>query len=188
MYVIVAFIWAGRQRAISVNDDLQAGGQYETCKVIAHTVVEVDDKGGSAFPGVSRSVQDVCIGLLAGTILGLIGGPEGLLIWAVLGAVVGSQVDRFRGRPIPLDDLKRLAAQMQPDSSAILTLIDERQAEALVAALAGYEAQVVFLTVGDHVSNDIRQALASPTEPDQPGSAGDETTGAPAPRPEQPSM
>jgi uncharacterized membrane protein len=157
-YHIAAFIWAGRKRAIAVNDDLKARGEYERCRVIAHTVVDVDDRGVPHLPRVSRWVEGVSIGVLAGSLLGLIGGPEGLLVWAVLGAVLGSQVARFRSRPIPMKDLKRLAAQMRPDSSAILTLLDKTQSEAIVAALSGYEAQVVYLAVGDSVARDIDRA------------------------------
>ena len=155
MYQIVAFIFAGRKKALAISGDLKATGKYEAYRVVAHTVVEVDQEGSAHFPGINRRVQDVGFGVLAGSLLGLLGGPEGLLVWAVLGAIVGSQVERFRSRPIRTEDLERLAAQMQPDSSAILTLVDDRQAEALIAAMAGYGAKVVIMTVDDRIAGEI---------------------------------
>jgi uncharacterized membrane protein len=158
-YEVVAFIFAGEKTALALNDDLKAGGHYEACSVIARVVVEVDDEGRARMPRLSRRVQDVGLGVLAGGLLGMIGGPEGLLAWVVIGAIVGSQVERLRSRPIPMEDLQRLATQMQPDSSAIVTLVTLVQAEALIAAMAPHKAQVVTLRVDDRVSREIGQAL-----------------------------
>jgi uncharacterized membrane protein len=158
-YEIVAFIFAGQKTALSINDDLQAGRQYDACSVVARVLVEVDDQGRARMPRLSRRVQDVGLGVLAGGLLGLIGGPEGLLAWVVIGAIAGSQVERLRSRPIPMADLQRLAARMQPASSAIVTLVAAAQSEALIAALAGYDPQVVTLTVNEPVNSEIGQAL-----------------------------
>jgi uncharacterized membrane protein len=165
-YQVVAFMFAGRQRATAISDELKRTGKYQASHVVAYQVVEVDDEGRAHFPEVGRRVQDVALGVLAGSVLGLLGGPEGLLVWAVLGALVGSQLDRFRSRPIPTKDLQRLAAQMRPDSSAILTLVNNKQGVPLVDALAGYGAQVVKLTVDDQIAGEIDQALAGPSQED----------------------
>ena len=46
------------------------------------------------------------------------------------------------GRAIPADDLKKLAAQMQPNTSAILAMVEDKEAEALIGDLQGYKALI----------------------------------------------
>jgi uncharacterized membrane protein len=167
LYQIVALIVPGRKKACAIHEELTAAGTCQARGVVAHTMVEIDDQGRAHFPSVSPRVRDVGIGLLVGTLLGVLGGPEGLLIWAVLGALVGSQVSRFRNQPILTESLQRLAAQMQPDSSAILCLLRATQVETLVAALAGYGGEVLTLAVDHNLSGEISQAAAGQTLPCQ---------------------
>lgn len=68
------------------------------------------------------------------------------------------------GRAIPADDLKKLAAQMQPNTSAILAMVEDKAAEQLIGDMQGYKAQVVTLTVGDEVSGEVAAAVAVDVE------------------------
>jgi uncharacterized membrane protein len=90
----------------------------------------------------------------------LIGGPAGLLAWAVAGGVIGGFAGHFSGRVIPKEDLNKLEAQMKPNTSAILVVIEDAGSEALLNSMKGYNAQVVTMTVGSEVSGEIAQAVA----------------------------
>ena len=48
------------------------------------------------------------VGAVTGGLLGLIGGPVGVLAWAVGGAVVGGVAGHYMGRPISKGDLQEI--------------------------------------------------------------------------------
>jgi uncharacterized membrane protein len=83
------------------------------------------------------------------------------LAWAVAGGVIGGFAGKYGGRPIKKDDLEKLSAQMKPNTSAILVIIQDKGAEQVINRMSPYKAQVVTLTVGDETSGEIAQAVAA---------------------------
>lgn len=164
VYKVVAFVFADRKRAGAINDDPAANETFEAHKVVAHAVVEVDENGKAHFHETGHAVLGAGLGLVAGGLLGLIGGPAGLLAFAVGGAVIGGIAGQHHGRPVPTEDMERLTAQMQPGNSAYLVLVEESQVESLVDSMAVYEAQVVILSVSDEASGEVQLATALPGE------------------------
>jgi uncharacterized membrane protein len=96
-----------------------------------------------------------------GGLLGLLGGPAGALALAAAGAVVGGMAGKADG-VIPEAGVELLAAKMRPASSALLFLVEETHIDALTAALAEYQAEVVTIALGDEISNEIHHATALP--------------------------
>ena len=88
-------------------------------------------------------------------LLALIGGPVGLLAMAAAGGVVGGVAGHYLGRPIRKGELKELGEQLTPDSSAFLLLLEDTETEGVVDSMAGYNANVVTLTVGSELSGQI---------------------------------
>ena len=164
VYKVVAFVFADQKRADAINDDPAANEAFEAHKVVAHAVVEVDENGKAHFHETGHAVLGAGLGLVAGGLLGLIGGPAGLLAFAVGGAVIGGIAGQHHGRPVPTEDMERLTAQMQPGNSAYLVLVEESQVESLVDSMAVYEAQVVILSVIDEASGEVQLATALPGE------------------------
>jgi uncharacterized membrane protein len=82
----------------------------------------------------------------------------------VAGGAIGGILGKHMGRAIAADDLKKLAAQMQPNTSAILAMVEDKAAEQLIGDMQGYKAQVVTLTVGDEVSGEVAAAVAVDVE------------------------
>ncbi len=72
--------------------------------------------------------------------------------------MIGGVAGHFAGREIPVDDLKQIGAQLPPNSSAFLALVEETDAEAVVNSMKGYKANVVTVTLGDELSGTIAQA------------------------------
>jgi uncharacterized membrane protein len=87
-----------------------------------------------------------------------------LLVWAVAGGAIGGILGKHMGRAIPAADLKQLAETMQPNSSAILAMVEDREAEALIGSMQGYQAQVVTMAVGDEVSGEIANTTTAQIE------------------------
>jgi uncharacterized membrane protein len=94
---------------------------------------------------------------------------------------VGGFAGKIGGRAIPKKDLEELAAKMQPNTSAILAIVEDKESEALIDSMQGYKAQVVTMTVGDEVSGEIAQGVAAEVEvPADAGAAAAAAPGAPA--------
>ena len=164
VYNIIAFVFADKGTALQVSKELKAAAKPAGYKIVANAVVEVDEKGKPHVHEAGHGRWGTGGGLVVGGLLGLIGGPAGLLIWAVAGGAIGGVMGKHMGRAIPADDLKKLAAQMQPNTSAILAMVEDKAAEQLIGDMQGYKAQVVTLTVGDEVSGEVAQAVAVDVE------------------------
>ena len=164
VYNIIAFVFADKGTALQVSKELKAAAKPAGYKIVANAVVEVDEKGKPHVHEAGHGGWGTGGGLVVGGLLGLIGGPAGLLIWAVAGGAIGGVVGKHMGRAIPADDLKKLAAQMKPNTSAILAMVEDKAAEQLIGDMQGYKAQVVTLTVGDEVSGEVAAAVAVDVE------------------------
>jgi uncharacterized membrane protein len=159
VYNIIAFIFADRKTAKQVSDELKRSGWIQNYKIIADAVVEMDEKGKAHIHEGGHGGIGATGGAVFGGLLELIGGPAGLLAWAVAGSVIGGFAGHYAARVIPKEDLDELAAQMKPNTSAILAIVEDKEYELLIASMTPYQGQVVTLTVGDEASGEIAQAV-----------------------------
>ena len=61
---------------------------------------------------------------------------------------------------------------MEPNSSAILAIAQDKEAESVINSMEGYNANIVTFTVGDQLSGEIAQYVAA--EVDMPEEAEEE--------------
>ena len=90
-----------------------------------------------------------------GVLLGLIGGPAGLLAWTLGDALVGGVAGKRLGQPFDADQLKAFAVDMAPNTSGILVVIEDKLAQDAAKAMGEYGAKVVTLTLGDQLSGEV---------------------------------
>ncbi len=186
IYNIVAFVFADPGTAEEVSKALKHSAKDAGYKVIANAAVVVDEKGKTHIHEAGHGTWGSVLGFVGTGALAAIGGPAGVLAWAVAGGVVGGFAGKYGGRAIPKKDLEELGAEMQPNTSAILAMVEDKDAEALVDSMAGYKAKVVTLTVGDELSGEISQAMAgevtvTPPEAEPAAAKPAEATKAPDP-------
>jgi uncharacterized membrane protein len=176
VYNIIAFVFADKDTALQVSKELKASAKPAGYKIVANAVVEVDDKGKPHVHEAGHGRWGTGIGAVAGGgMMALLGGPAGLLVWAVAGGAIGGVIGKHMGRAIPAEDLKKLAEQMQPNTSAILAMVEDKAAEQLIGDMQGYKAQVVTLTVADEVSGEVAATVAVDVEaPDAPAPAAED--------------
>ena len=160
VYNIVAFCFDGQDTASEILDDAKEVGALEGYDIVVQAVVEQDENGKVHIHEPGRGGVGATVGAVAGGILGLIGGPAGLLAWTVGGAVIGGVAGKYLGRPIAKGDLKEIGEALSPDSSALLLLLEDAYTEDAVDSMSGYNAQVVTLTVGSELSDEIAQFVA----------------------------
>ena len=154
-YQIVAYEFVGRERAMDVVNLIKKDRRADDFKVPAWAVVEVDDKGKTHVRQSGHGGIGTAVGTGVGALLGLIGGPAGLLIWALGGALIGGVAGKYLGHQFDTNELKALAVDMGPNTSAILVVIEQNISGDIAAALNEYGAKAVTVTLGSQVSGEI---------------------------------
>ena len=167
VFNIVAFCFDGQDTAKQTLKDAKSAGALEGYDIVVQAIVEQDEKGKVHFSEPGRGGVGANMGAVAGGLLSLIGGPAGLLAWAVGGAVVGGVAGKYLGRPIAKGDLEEIGEALTPDSSALLLLLEDLDTETAIDSLSGYNANVVTLTMGDELSGEIAQFAAGAVSDDE---------------------
>lgn len=160
VYNILAFTFDGKHAAKEVVKEIKESGALEGQTILADVVVEIDERGKFHMHEPGHGIMGAGVGAVATGLLSLIGGPAGLLAWAVAGGVVGGVAGKYLGRPIKKGDLEEIADAMPPDSSAFLLLMEDRYTEDAINLLSPYNANVITLTVGDELSEQITSYMA----------------------------
>ena len=167
VYNIVAFNFAGKNTAKETIKEAKKAGALDGYDIVVEAIVEQDEKGKVHLHEPGHGIMGGAAGAGGGALLGLIGGPAGLLAWTVGGAVVGGAAGKYLGRPISKGDLKEIGEAMSPDTSAFLLLLEDTQTEDVVKSMSGYSAAVVTLTVGDELSGQIAAYVGGAAADDQ---------------------
>lgn len=160
VYRVVAFEFEGKDRALQVAELVRKGGRANDYKVAAWAVVEVDEKGKTHVKQSGHGSIGTAVGLGAGALLGLIGGPAGLLVWALGGALLGGLAGKYMGHQFDTADLKALTTNMLPNTSAIIVIIEDKLEQDLIKEYSPYDAKVVTLTLGSQISGEVAQYSA----------------------------
>lgn len=171
VYNIVGFVFDGKDAASENLEEIKSSGVLDGYKIKVQAVVEQDENGKVHIHEPGHGAWGAVLGAGGGSLLGLIGGPAGLLAWAVGGAVLGGLAGKYAGRPIAKGDLEELGSAMTPNSSALLLVLEDKDTESVIDDLQGYNAQVVTLTLGDELSGEIDQLVAA-----EAGTTGDSSS------------
>lgn len=161
IFNIIAFTFAGEKTAGEAVKEIKKSGALVGQTVVVEAVVSVDEKGKTHIHEPGHGTFGSVVGAVGGGLLGLIGGPAGLLAWTVGGAVVGGVAGKYLGRPFSKGELEEIGKAMQPDTSAFMLLVEDWASETIINKLDGFNANVVTLTVGDELSGEIAQFVAA---------------------------
>ena len=181
VYHIVAFQFEGKDRAAQVVDLIKKAGKSQDFKVPAWAVVEVDDNGKAHAKQSGRGGLGAAAGAGIGLLLGLIGGPAGLIAWTLGSALVGGIAGMKMGHQFDSNQLKAMAVDMLPNTSAIIVVIEDTLVENIAKDMGEYGAKVVTLTLGDQISGEVAGYMAVDL-----GEGAEEEAAAPAAAPEKP--
>ncbi len=173
-YSILAFVFDSQYGARNALDDLKSSGALDGYKIEAQVDVEHDVDGKIHFHEPGRGGVGTSLGAVTGGLLGLIGGPAGLLAWALAGGVIGGVAGHYLGQPIARGDLKEIGEALQPGTSALLMLLEDKETEGVIQSMEGYSANVVTLTAGNELSGQIAAFVAGAAQ----GPSGDAVAGA----------
>lgn len=161
VYNILAFTFVGQHTAGETVNAIKDSGALEGYDIVAECVVEQDDQGKVHIHEPGHGGIGATVGAVTGGLLGLIGGPAGVLALGAAGAAVGGTAGHYWGRMIPKSDLEELGEALKPDTSAMLLLLEDTESESVIDSMSGYNANAVTLTVGDELSGQIAQYRAA---------------------------
>jgi uncharacterized membrane protein len=176
-YDLVVFSFPGEKRAGEVVKLMRSEGKAAGLKVKAWAVVSVDEKGKSHVDSSGHGGIGAGVGAGVGAILGLIGGPAGLLVWTLGAAALGGVAGKKLGAFLPADELKAIGAQMAPNSSGLIVVIEDQNLKAAMDEMGAQGASVLTVTLGDQASGELAQYAAvdlGETEPEAEAPAAEE--------------
>jgi uncharacterized membrane protein len=133
---VVVAAFADKNGAAEALSDLKEAQEHGLITIRDAAIVQCDNRGevhieGTGHRGVGRGA---IIGGVAGAIVGLLTGPVG---WATGGgAVVGALASRLRDSGFPEDRLQQLGDALQPDTSAVVAVIDQTWLKEITELLA----------------------------------------------------
>lgn len=175
-YNVVAFVFDTKELAEGIAKDVEAHMILDKYHIVAKAVVTKDENSEVHFHGPKgHESQGVLAGFAAGGVLGLLGGPVGVLAFSVGGAVVGGIAGHFQGtRSLHEEDLQEFGDALKPNNSAYLILASSPDTDNVKLSMEGYKATVVTLPVGEELCAEISAAVADGYEA---GGTSDQETG-----------
>jgi hypothetical protein len=170
-YDILALRFEGYDSAGRAFHQVSDAAEPLGYRVLAMIVAQVGQDGLPKIEDAGGTGLGVALHATAEGALGELGGPTGLLTWAVAGPP-----EAPGGRP-PVDMAQRRAFQnsLKPDSSAILVLAETTVGPELTMRLAETGATAVNLPLAPEMSADIAHALMASNDIgqwDRPPAAG----------------
>lgn len=160
-YNVVAFIFDSEELADIVYKDVEANYLLQNYHIVAKAVVTKDAGGETHFHGPSgHGHQGAAAGFVTGGLLGLLGGPVGVLAFSVGGAVIGGIAGHFHtGGSLHEEDLQEFGKALKPNNSAYLVLAGSADTDSVKISMDGYHATVVVLPVGEELCAEISSAV-----------------------------
>lgn len=114
-------------------------------------IIETADMEGGKSAG---------IGALVGGAIGLIGGPAGIAIGAAMGALLGGAT-AYRDAGFSDENLQQLGEALQPRTSTIVAVIEERWASVVERELTKKGADIMTASLSDDITDQIMHASES---------------------------
>jgi uncharacterized membrane protein len=144
MYNIVAAIFEVESEGYQALTTLAKTPILNDTTVLQMALVKRDNgylKICDSFDSGIHSTNDTLIGGLVGSVVGMLGGPIGMLLMGSYGTLVGSMVDA--GDSLGSASLiEKVAEKLQDGDTAMIALADETNEAELDNALAGYKVTV----------------------------------------------
>ncbi len=115
-----------------------------------------------------------------GLLIGIIGGPLGMVIGGATGALLGGLGGKLVDTGIPNERLREIGELLAPNTSALVALVDPNHAKPLLEALAQGGGTTLSQTLDAGVSAQLAEvqaaAASAPIVPPASGSSPDSPT------------
>jgi len=165
----------GAKRASHVRSELGNGVRSNGGSVLDEVVLEVSRKGKASDHDPRRTMAGALTPALTWGLFGLVasgGSWRSFVIWAVVGALCGGLYAYFAEHLLSKSELKRIAEQMGPDSSALAIWAEAVDAVRLLSAAAPLQpATASVAAIADDLSAKVFVGAATPVESSSTGTS-----------------
>lgn len=164
----------GASRALDFLQDMQRWGK-DAVKIRNAAVLVKDDQGNTSIREMAEekdSRRGRVLGALAGGLAGLAVGPVGAVVGAVAGYGAGKAVTDRIDAGLSDEFLTGLKEYMQPNTSAIIVLVEHEWASTLAEAWADMDGVVIQERLTDRLVQDL---LADAQQQSQAAAPSEET-------------
>lgn len=104
--------------------------------------------------------QGAASGGWVGALVGIIGGPLGVLAGGALGAAAGGLFAKLRDVGIDDDHMREMGEQLDRGSAALFVLLNEYDVTAVAMELRRFDGELFYSTADDAISQRLRDELA----------------------------
>jgi len=143
---LVMLVFNDKDAAKKAQEVLKEAQKEKEIEIINAAVLESDENGKVHYKEMADlkfRKKGRILGGSAGVLLAVLGGPAGLLISGVAGAAVGGGLSRLKDKGVPNDQLKKMAEALEPNTSALVALVELVWVEQVIEEVAEYTKQVV---------------------------------------------
>lgn len=151
--------FSGEKSAGEALKALKTWGKSNDLKVVKAAVLTKDAKGKTAVhqdKDVSPG-EGTLFGAVSGAIIGLLGGPVGAVVGAAAGAATGGATAAAMKMGFSDDELESIRTSLTPNSSALITLVEDRYLTDIKKELNRYSGQIWHRTVPEYYLRDVRE-------------------------------
>jgi uncharacterized membrane protein len=168
VYHLVAFAFDGQGRAKEVVKEVKKSGLTKGLKTLFSVIMIRDENGKVKFSSIKgmSGKKGAGIGAGAGALLAILG-SGGVLLPVVVGGAVGKGIATRKDKKELSGELQELTDAMPDDSSAILAVVQDKEAESLINDMDGFNADVVTITLGDEASGMVESLMMGEFEIDE---------------------
>ena len=104
--------------------------------------------------------QGAASGGWVGALVGIIGGPLGVLAGGALGAAAGGLFAKLRDVGIDDDHMREMGERLNRDSAALFVLLNDYDVTAIAMELRRFDGELFGSTADDAISQRLRDELA----------------------------
>ncbi|NDJ53264.1 MAG: DUF1269 domain-containing protein [Chloroflexi bacterium] len=153
-------------KADAVLQDIKEHHKNGTILLLNAAVLSKDEKGKATIKETADvdAKQGAIFGAVIGGLIGLLGGPAGVIAGAAAGAATGGVT--AHNVDMGFDDkfLKQVEAELTPDSSALIALIEHEWVGKLLKLLEDTDARLLQATIAANVAEQLKQAVSDGEE------------------------
>lgn len=145
--LLLAFARLAKQNAIDIED----------------AAMVTKDADGKISLRQTRDVmtgQGAASGGWVGALVGIIGGPLGMLAGGALGAAAGGLFAKLRDVGIDDDHMKEMGEQLDRDSAALFVLLNDYDVTAVAMEFRRFDGELFTSTADEAITQRFRDELA----------------------------
>lgn len=145
--LLLAFARLAKRSAIDIED----------------AAIVAKDSDGKISLRQTRDVmpgQGAASGGWVGALIGIVGGPLGVLAGGALGAAAGGLFAKLRDVGIDDDHMREMGERLNRDSAALFVLLNDYDVTAIAMELRRFDGELFGSTAGDAISQRFRDELA----------------------------